>query len=513
LGSSFSEAIAFPTIEEKSRPSSSKASLSSSFIRFPSQTKKTSSKLDKIENDVDYEKVLSLFTDKHTKDLASRQAATLTRVARSKKAGYRIIELEDISKLMHLALDRISSPDSKDLFSEPLELFIRLFAQPFVAELKVPDLDKSALISSCFSVFEKVISLNIPPLIRAVVETLPVFAHHSAKTVDPVENLKVILEKDLIPALLRVFPQYLEGVVSCFHALSKYPLAALKLGESGLLDQISLPLEADFRKESVLLSVETLLNILEAVPISSFSTWFLPNAESIISSLRRLVTDVLSLGHRLEDKEARNTFVVVLSLLARIPGCASYCALSDILRPLLATVTAPELSAVMQNSTVQSVAAPSLAKMPTEISVPSFTSSTDDLDLELKRLVWHLSGLLVNDPFCHSQIAASQLLSCALVFLDIVPEPALSPSYNPHSAVQRWLLSQQLELQWDALRLVSALASELPGEFVAQNGPQRLMRLVMYVTQNPANHPGRALTAEQYASLRVAALNCLAVSW
>ena len=519
----------FPLIEEKSksRPSSAKISLNSSGPLLPvaSKAKKPSAKLEHFDNEVEYEKALALFSDRHTKDLTSRQATTLSRIARSKKAGLRLMEIENVSLLMQAALERLSSPHTKDLFVEPLELFIRLFALPLVPELKAPELDKAALICSCFSVFEKVISLKIPCLTKAVAETLPLFANHSANTADPNENLKIILQADIIPALLRVFPEFVDVIVNCFHALSKYPLAALKMGESGLLNHISVPLGGDFRKESVVFSNEILLNIIESVPSDSFSAWFLPNAEAIITALRRLITDSLSKGHRVEDKESRNEFVVILSLLARIPTCASHFALCDILRPLLATVTAPELSALAGNGKVSqtgvtrpfTLSPPAVLKETFNLGndafrsdIASLSSSTDDLDLELKRLVWHLSALLIDDPFCHSQIAASQLLSCVLMFIDIIPDAKFSPSYNPHPSVNRWLLSQQLELQYDALRLVSALAPELPAEFVAQQGHQRLMNLVMFVTLNPANDPGRALTSDQCAALRVAALSCLA---
>ena len=159
---------------------------------------------------VDFDDIFRLFTHRHTAQLFKRQAASFRQIAREKKAGLTMADIDPVCRVVQLGLERLPESehtlrtDSRsseahphlltapvsllvlvsslsreglpvDVFLKPLCSLIRLFGLPFLTSKAFEELQNQESITLVLSVLVKALGSNECEMIHAVSQTIMAF--------------------------------------------------------------------------------------------------------------------------------------------------------------------------------------------------------------------------------------------------------------------------------------------------------------------------------------------------
>mmetsp|Transcript_17770 Transcript_17770/g.34703 ORF Transcript_17770/g.34703 Transcript_17770/m.34703 type:complete len:1092 (+) Transcript_17770:117-3392(+) len=498
------------------------------------------------QDEIDFQKVLNLFTHRHTSQLFSRQAATFQKVSRVCAAkGLRMSYLRPVQDMIKFALAAIEEGPDGLTFLDPLCGVIALHGKPFDTIRAFCELENADVLSTSLSIIGTALSSKHPKLVIAIANMISDFVNLNRDTstlatklngqANPVsaEALEAAATKTAFNQPSDAPEETTEDKMNLVASaaspidLTKAPPHELRyyiVAHSGiiglLLDslqqnadnpEIALALAGTCRDLSYALITSKQLSLAGFFDIASMLLdhdarsqivnvvveliWNLIEMDPVaieafgtelnVRVLSRLLSQLLDEGYRLQDKYLRNEILVILNLIARIPANRKHLARTPTLRTILLYATYAELDGNYDSDTPM---------------CQPFTQSTDDSDMEMKILLWTISALCVTEQFSHAQIVQAELLRALFLYIeDDVAEA--------HASVSRWSFTQLMALQKYALQALYSLVPSLPQQYAFENGNEKLIRFAERIVQNADNSVDKQLSREHLLELQAIAIS------
>lgn len=501
-------------------------------------------------DELDFPKLLGLFSHRHTSQLFSRQASALQKVVRvCEPKGLRMSYLEPIQQMIKFALASIDTADG-ELFIEPLSGLIRLHGKAFDTVRAFEALDSAHVLSVSLQVIGLALKSKNPAIIISIAQMLSDFVNTNQETstltcrlhdepraprtaiadavvsdagdelttrlnvaaapLTPIDLSKappgelryfIVAHSGLIPLVLDCLQKNSDNaeialaLTSTCRDFSYALITSTQLTVAGLFDIASLLLDNDARSAIINVLIELIWNLIELDPnaVAAFGT------EVNVRSLSRLLQQTLSNGYRNQDKYLRNEILVILNLIARVPANRKHLARTPTLRTLLLYSTFAELDDLYSNNNPYSNRNPPMCA--------PFTQSTDHNDLEMKILMWIVSAMCISEQFSHSQIVQAEILRALMMYVD---EEAI----KTHPAVSRWSFTQLIALQKQALQVLFQIVSKLPQQYAYENGNEKLICFAETIVQNTESSVEKQLAKQELYELQAVAVSVvLQASW
>ncbi|KAF0692652.1 Aste57867_16291 [Aphanomyces stellatus] len=456
----------------------------------------------------DFRKILDTFMDKQTSDLHSRQAALLgVLVTQTHTGGFRLADLPAVHEILVVAYEKIAS--GVEALVEPVCDVIAHCSKPYLRVKSNEEFTHPHLLQGIVRLFGQFLTSFEPQVQVAAAETLRHVAtgacltsalvrHHSnvdEKTDDqrPLRrdfSQQLIEQCGIVEAAAAALRTLLEDqadkhatttrmdlllfpIVDLIQEISNWGPNARILTREGCPDHMLEILDniEDLRDEFLPLCLEIVWNILETCEqttlgiqtctsrarlLDSFRTTNAIYAMGSLESfqiLHKLLTRLLVHGYRKQDKELRNTTLMIADILASKPRNLAFFRDAGFLHTLVKYATAVELPA----GVVGSVAKES-----------HFASSCDE-DFEFKHMLWVLLSDVTRGNTENTRIVAdSPFLQVLLMYV--------APDDHPGAAL--WSPSQRHVLQTLALNVLSNLTPAMPSLFLANQGHAILLDFV-----------------------------------
>ncbi|RHY16305.1 hypothetical protein DYB25_003149 [Aphanomyces astaci] len=397
----------------------------------------------------DFRKILDTFQDKQTADLYSRQVALLQVLVQKFPSGFKMQDLPEVEAILRVAYEKIEA--GVDVLIEP----VCLGHPPRQSGNSDDHSDDQRPLPRDYS--QQLVERC--GIVEASAAALQRLLDDQEASDDANRNKRM----DLL-----LFP-----IVDLLQEISSWGPNAQILTAHGshdrildILDQID-----DLRDEFLPLCLEILWNVLEisatttatiqscrsrAVMLHALRT---TNAIHAMGSLRtfqvlhKLLQRLLVHGYRKQDKELRNTTLMILDILASKARTLPLFAESGLLGTLLKYATAADLPSTTTST---------LAK------ASHFASSCDE-DFEFKHMLWVVLADVAKD-----NMEAARLVSDS-PFIHVL---LLYVSPQSHHGGQHFTPAQRHVLQVMALHVLSTLAPRMPDLFVQLLGHVALLEFV-----------------------------------
>ncbi|CAK4303613.1 unnamed protein product [Aphanomyces euteiches] len=463
-----------------------------------------------------FTKVLDTLRDKQSSELHSRQVALLNLLVQShQRTGFKLADLALVEEILTLSCQKLED-DNVDVLVEPVCAIIIHCSKPYIRTKSNEEFTAPHVIQRLLRVLGSFLTSVEPQIQVAAAETLRIFATgtclsqstrhddnaddqrplprdysqqllESCGIVDAAANaLRILLEDQHANSMgasnnsrmdLLLFP-----VVDLIQEISSWGASAQTLTRKGCLDDILDILDSidDLRDEFLPVCLEVVWNVLEAsekttasidrcasraVLVDVFRT---ANAIYALGSLQtfqvlhKLLVRQLKYGYRKQDKELRNTTVMILDILVSKPRNRALFISSGLVSTLLKYATATEVPDAVKNA--------SLAK-------ETHFASACDLDFEFKRLLWTtLVDSARNSAETQRLISDSPLIQVLLLYL--------GPSDHPGARL--WSQAQSHVLRVLALNVLAHLAPHMPSIFLMHDGHIQLVQFVQTSTDEDA---------------------------
>lgn len=482
---------------------------------------------------MDLPAIIHIFTHRHTKALYSIQANALLKIIRFSKKGLRLPDLADHQVILEHALKAIDNdnPEAAAMIDPACHL-IRLHGQPFAVTRAYEEIEMSESISDSFQIIGRCLKSPNEFIALAATDAIENFLNHSkqgtrslsgkslgksSKSFSPTSSLTstsptnakykvgdkinlstsspqqlhhdIIAHSGVVVHLIDSLeahssnPKLSFSLVKAIKDVSLSPICAKQLIAAGFFDIVSLLLDQDARSPQVDVVLELIRNLIMKDPEATKEF----NSEVNIRVLMVLLQQLLTEGHRAQDKELRNDILIILSLVARISSNRPNLARTSCLRTLLLYSTYSEL---LSN------------EFQGQLQIQSFTQSTEPLDLEMKLLMWSIACQCIQEQFCLAQIVQAELLRALFMYIDL-DHLANDP------VITRWSYTNLLQIQKVALRIITQIAVHMPEQFRQLDGVRLLVNFQKEVVSNPENLVERQLAAKHCRELQSLALQAL----
>ncbi|XP_032436129.1 cilia- and flagella-associated protein 69 [Xiphophorus hellerii] len=405
---------------------------------------------------LDLMKILYLLQDPLTTNLTGRHLFVLRKVLKRNKFGFHLRELADIARIIDICAEKvIERPKYASFLCEVL----KISRIPFLKEKVSDDLIYAQDAINFLSCLGRLMKIPNPDIQEQVVEMVQSFFSSEAfkilpedsQTVSPVYRLQLVERSDL-PKLL----------VESVAALQNQPFIKLQLMETLQL----LCSSSDLNCRSMLDAGAAQIVCLHmnggdppgrVLSSSSEILWTLLDSSGrddavaqlcsldCVVSLKEAFSSVLALTSQGFDLQLRNYLLVFTSLIAENPNCPLVESLFA--KQLLGYITLPEL----------------------EISsAQKLTHSKEDL--KMKKLLLNLLILLSRN------VDAVQLFREELVMVSLLR--FVNPPEKQPPSPQRAILSQQEELQLQALETLVSIAPVMLQDYMSCKGNTQLLLLL-----------------------------------
>lgn len=330
--------------------------------------------------EIDYARLSSVWENKHTSGLLSRQAATLRRVARLRAEGLPVCELPGVRALVEHALDAVEreqrsggaevdeqQQSAEEHLAGPLAALVRLHGMPLLQSESHQEVREARSLLASLRVLRRALCGRSAEVKAAAAEALASFALVTpgaapghAQPPAARARLDAVDESMAVSSLVRELercaaslksggggePEREELVMSLVCALRDISSAsetlALQARAAGLLGPGALPAillaelggadggdcagdgdegapppaTAGLGFEGVEVSVELLWSVIEPAARPGYGE---EEAGAVLVVLHRLLGELVTWGYRAVEQELRNDVCVLLTLLARVP--------------------------------------------------------------------------------------------------------------------------------------------------------------------------------------------------
>jgi len=424
--------------------------------------------------EVDYPKLIGLFTASHSSDLYDRHVGVVDRVCRVNSAGFAIRDLLYIDKILTFLIDRIVSASKADIFGQPLCKLLRTLALPFVRRTATDEFKMFNNISQICLTVSRTFNNKVPADAQiAAAEMLAAFASaHGARPsvvddeceiapggggnprVGPsprqyhtnqgllersgcVQNTVIhgfraaLLEENEDPALQL-------ALTRAVLQFSYHPGNALLMLNVGVLEAMAAALAKHFHDPIVFNALELAWNLLENSDAAAQLAAHDAVCAKFCTAVTLQVDALLQEGYSVADKELRNEFFLMAEIAARQEPTRLQLLGSGFLKLAVAVSTSPEVAVE-------------------HTKLKPFTQTKDKEDYECKRFSLAAVATMCASQECLEEAHRLGFMQALLCYLD--PEQAGNP------AVTRWLHSQRHDMTLHVLSILTAIVPACPETF------------------------------------------------
>ena len=414
--------------------------------------------------------ILSLFQDRHTTQLHSRQIGAVHRVCSDRKNGIRVTELVDLTLLMQECRTKVE--EGKKEFEEALCKLVALLKKPLVIENSFQTTEKKYAAVKLLKLLGELFAIQNVQLTQTICEAMCVFLDKknnlAQNTIKSAHAIEIAIESDFPDLLIKKVAEYLksyyapdpisvvkndegeeskslkksliESVLYSFacvlRELSSFPICCHVLIEkkiSTLVDDlIRIP-------QLINPCVDLLGNLLEFTPLSSPELC----SYNCLSSIRAILLDLIQSGYTKKEKEIRNDLLAILLVFSREKINRILFLRTNILEYLLLISCCVELD-----------------RVDGEFVKPFLITAASE-DLEMKILMWEIIRELSSEFRCLSRIMQFQIMNALLAHFNL--------NWKPNEIIN-WSTSQKAVVRKHALLLLNALVSLIPRQFADLQG-------------------------------------------
>ncbi|ETW07604.1 hypothetical protein H310_02080 [Aphanomyces invadans] len=455
----------------------------------------------------DFQKILDTFQDKQTTELYSRQVALLQVLLQKFPIGFKLQNLPDVEAILRIAYEKIAA--GVDVLIEPVCSLVVHCSKPYLRIKSNEEFTSPQLLHNFVCLLGEFLVSFDPQIQVAAADTLRTFAtgaclghlprqsanadeHSDDQRPLPRDYSQQLIERCGVAeaaaaALQRLLDDQqanddhnrmdllLFPIVDLVQEISSWGPNAQILTAHGshhhildILDQID-----DLRDVFLPLCLDILWNVLEisaattatiqscssrAVMLDALRT---KNAIYAMGNLRsfqvlhKLLQRLLMNGYRKQDKELRNTTLMILDILASKSRNLPLFVESGLLATLLKYAEAADIAPPPSTSVAKA---------------SNFASSCDE-DFEFKHMLWIvLADVAKGDLDAVRLISDSSFLHVLLLYV--------SPDQERSHDGQHFSPAQRQVLQVMALHVLSALVPRMPELFVELHGHVVLLEFV-----------------------------------
>ena len=405
------------------------------------------------EKDI-YGTAITLFTHRHSADMHDRQVATIRRLCKMHRDGFYVSDLRNLSKLLDMTGARVA--EGKEEFVEPLVEMLRICSIPFIREIASEEYRNFSALCETIEVLGKLLMCPDKRVVLAAGNVLAAYAGSEEGLPATVSYHHQVLEHSKIAACIAAAlregcgadRQMLLSLLRVVLELSRTRELAVQLLEEGCLPAVIESLLCGFKTEIVLFAVEALWNVFELVPeaVGHVAT------TRTIEVLHALVNDLLTEGHRTQDKELRNELLILVTYLAKHESSRGDFASTGLLDVLLTTSSAVEADAPRG-------------------TVKAFILTSSVEDFEMKRAMINIACLVSAEETCMAKISSHPVFLGALLL-------HLDQRLEQHVARCKYSRQQARQLQVQCLEALAVLVPNCSHLFLDMEGVQVLIEFL-----------------------------------
>ena len=405
------------------------------------------------EKDI-YGTAITLFTHRHSADMHDRQVATIRRLCKMHREGFYVADLRNLSKLLDMMGSRVA--EGKEDFVEPLVEMLRICSIPFIREIASEEYRNFSALCETIESLGKLLMCRDKRVVLAAGNVLATYAGSEEGLPATVSYHHQVLEHSKIAASINAAlregigadRQMLLSLLRVVLELSRTKELAAQLLEEGCLPAVIEALLCGFKTEIVLFAVEALWNVFELVPeaVARVATG------RTVEVLHVLLNDLLTEGHRTQDKELRNEVLILVTYLAEQESCRSDFASTGLLEVLLTTSSAVEADSPRG-------------------TVKAFILTSAVEDFEMKRSMINIACLLSAEESCMAKMASHPVFLGALLL-------HLDQRLEQHVARRKYSRQQARQLQVQCLESLAVLVPSCSHLFLDMEGVQVLVEFL-----------------------------------
>jgi len=456
------------------------------------------------ETSVSYDKVIGLFTHRHSAEMYDRHVAAIHRMCRNAADGFAIRELPKVEQILKFTLELLRKTTHSEVEEATMHL-LRALSLPFVRRTSTDEFKMLNNISSIVSTVGSALSSELPSSIRiAAAEMLTAFASAYGNRPSHLDlegangdsdlgttqrqyhtNQSLVQRSQVVPLVVEALEQAM-CKFSIMHVGHEAARTAVRLnGGSGqppntgpeyeykdvgyamarallefsyvqdnatealaanLLDSMPGLLSYDIHDPLVFTSLELLWNCIEPLAAGARCSSITPERiEGIALVLHRLLVQFLDMGFKETDKHSRNEVLLMMILLLDEPGFRSALVHAGTPTWLTAVCTVPELS-------------------DSHPLVKPFMLTVDASDFELRELALSCLVSLCQDPVARAEAYGGGFLQALLLYVDVSALGCATGHIHP--AIARWAPEQQHALQACSVEQLQRLVAIDPPAFL-----------------------------------------------
>jgi len=420
---------------------------------------------------------VSLFTNKHAKDMHDRQIHTLARICQTYEGGFFVADLPILREIIEHVAARVE--DGLENFVDPLCMLLGACSVPFVKEtaseeyrsfealcaivrtlgLQLLSRDRRVQLAAGSMLVQYAAASEGQP---ATISYHHQVIEHSAMANHLSQALKAAEDIELFDQLLQLVLE-----------LSRTRELASQLVANECLPTVIGAFRVGFKTESVSLAVESVWNIIELVEESSREISTLETVETF----KHLFDEMVEHGHRQQDKELRNQLLVLFSYLVQHDACHAYFAQTGLLEAMMNVAFALESDHALSTQ------------------VKHFVLTNAHEDFEMKRTLMHLVCQMCQDPACTELVASHPSFVPGMVLY-------IDERISEHPARRKFTKQQERLLQVQCLACLFTLVPhchelfrEVDGnqivlEFMTEQSEETLRSGCLKLLLNTASLPG-----------------------
>ncbi|NWH94727.1 CFA69 protein, partial [Aegithalos caudatus] len=414
---------------------------------------------------MDLNHVITLLKGSGSKDLEKEQLKTLKKVVKHFENGLPLKNVAQITEILNLCAEKIIEQEA---FTEPLCELIKLFGLPFQKKKSTDEANYSVEVSQ--SIAQLGYLMSVPSsqvkiqICKSIVsfynmelpgKLLPGYQPTSA-------NYKIWmaekgrLAESLVLSLALVENQLTEKlwVLKALQHLSTSDKNCGQMVKAQAASRLCLYLNgADPSGQLVFRSSDILWNLLENASKEEVVNQL--GSLECVQALKEVFLDLLTRGFRHCDSQLRNDLLVIVSLLAENPAV-----------PMIESGFAKLLIVLATFTEV---------KLPNPL-VKGFKLTYSYEDFEMKKILFHVIGILSKDP------SAAQLLSEN----HVIPALLYYVKQNQNPGLPGWSATQYEELQLHAIAVLASVAPVLVDKYLScQANTLLLVFLEWCIGQDP----------------------------
>jgi hypothetical protein len=402
-----------------------------------------------------------------------KQVATVRRLCRTYVDGFFVADLANLCQLLDLLASIVES--GREEFVDPLCEVLEVCAMPFVKEIASEEYRNFGALCDTLAALGRLLLSPNRTVALAAGAALEKYAGAEDEAPATISYHHQVIEHSKVAASLaralgggtsedRVMQLQLVRIVL---ELSRTRDLAAVLMDCGCMSGVAQALSCGFKAEVVACAIEALWNVFELCPEAVDKV----ACENVVATMKTLLDELLSEGHRAQDKQLRNELLVLVTFVANSLGTHDLIASTGLLEVMLTVASALESEVPPPN-------------------VKPFVLTAAVEDVEMKRVMVHVASLVASNSWCMEQISLHPNFIPALVL-------HLDGRLSGHPARSKYTQQQQRQVQVQCLAVLAQVVPHCADLFRELDGLEVVVS---------------CLTEQSEESMRLGCLRLLSVS-